>query len=131
MKTLKQWAHELPLQFREEVGQIIEPTKHTQPFQNIVEFLDYVIYHYENSAIGQVKTSANWRSLRNQYAMGYATAFHVAFWVEKDVSSGDTVDAFDMHHAIDIVLARTGLPINQILYAHNKESAYSLGMAAK
>lgn len=128
MKTLKQWAQELPAAFREEVEQIIGPTKHTQPFQNMVEFLEYVIYHYENSAVGQLKTSAHWRRLLNQYAMGYATTFHVSYYTEPSVelpyvrSTGENVQAFDLFHAVDIVMALHGIKLNNISYVHSKEA---------
>jgi hypothetical protein len=127
MKNLKQWVQELPAGFRDELGPLLENSTVRFQFENTVGFLDYVISEMdknpEDPKLENIDV-AKYRSLRRQYAEGFTSVFHVSYWQAKDMSHGDNVDAFNIAHAVDIILARTGLSEDQIIYVHSKDSKF-------
>lgn len=49
--------------------------------------------------------------------------YHVAYWLDKDTSTGKSVKAVSMLEAIAKVQS-SGIPLDQIIYAHAKDSVY-------
>lgn len=50
--------------------------------------------------------------------------YHVTYWTAKDKSTGVSVNASSILEAVAIVQSSYGVPLDQIIYAHARESVY-------
>lgn len=127
MKTFDEWAIELPKQYSHMVHTMFPVGETPQAnFQSVYEFIDYVVDYIELDGFSD---SSSWRKLAARYLAGHAGVFHVSYWTEPNTnllvrSTGENVQAFDLFHAVDIVMAKRKVALRNIIYVHSRDTCY-------
>jgi len=115
-RTLHDWANELPAEYRQKL--IAKFLDCVPPVRSVTGLIRYAL----NAA--QPDDRQPWELLLEIYVEEKTANYHVSYMTEEFLSTGLTVLAVDIYHAIDIVLARTGKSADQIIYAHSKDNVF-------
>ena len=65
-----------------------------------------------------------WEHMSRMYARREDMVYHVSYWDGERHSSGESVRAFNVAHALDIMYAKKGVTENRLIYIHCKDSQF-------